>query len=90
MGTFTLLRDMQQQNMFLKAPAQCKGKKKYVLFSKIALLTNNDLNIGKAVLYSKSLKQRALLLTPLTMCDLCITSTLSSLVYTLEMTLHIC
>lgn len=76
--------------MDLKALAQRKGKKKYVLFSEIALLTNNDLNIGKAVLYIRPLKQRALLLSPLTMCDLCITITLSSLVYTLEMTLHIC
>lgn len=48
--------------MYLKTLAQ--RKKKYVLFSKIAPLTNNDLNIGKAVLYSKPLKQRALLFSP--------------------------
>lgn len=46
--------------------------------------------MGKAVLYTEPLKHTALLLSPLRMCDVCITITLSPLVYTLKMTLHIC
>lgn len=45
--------------------------------------------MGKAVLYTEPLKHRALLL-PLSECVMCITITLSPLVYTLKMTLHIC